>query len=139
MSSFLSNRSMLAVVDGATSSFSVNSGVPRGSVLSPTLFLLFINDLLTCTSNSIHSYVNDLTLHSSTHINSAPSFTSRIASRLNLSDSILTDLDRISGLGRLKLVKSNSLKTQLLQISLSLRHLTFLSLSTVLSSLLFIV
>src|SRR5678815_5525786 len=119
MSSFLSNRSMLAVVDGATSSFSVNSGVPQGSVLSPNLFLLFINDLLTCTSNSIHLYADDLTLHSSTHINSAPSFTSRIASRLNLSDSIFADLDKISDWGRLNLVKFNSLKTQLLKIFLS--------------------
>src|SRR5678815_3742179 len=81
--------------------------------------LLFINDLLTCTSNSIHPYADDSTFHSSTHFNSARSFTSRIASRLNLSDSILADLDRISGWGRLNLVKFNSLKTQLLQISLS--------------------
>src|SRR5678815_3322678 len=63
MSSFLSSRSISAVVDGATSSsFTVNSCVLKGSVLSPTLFLLFINDLLTCTSYSIHSYVADSTL-----------------------------------------------------------------------------
>src|SRR5678815_2241125 len=40
MSSFLSNRSISAVVDAPSSSFSVNSGVLQGSVLSPTLFLL---------------------------------------------------------------------------------------------------
>src|SRR5678816_4400131 len=58
-------------------------------------------------------------IHCSTHFNFSPSFTSRIASRLNISDSILADLDRISDWGRLNLVKFNSLKTQLLQISLS--------------------
>src|ERR1700755_853266 len=40
LSSFLSDRSISALVDGATSSsFSVNCGVPQGSVLSLTLFL----------------------------------------------------------------------------------------------------
>ena len=47
ISSFLSNRFISVVVDGATSAaFPVSSCVPQGSVLSPTLFLLFINDLL---------------------------------------------------------------------------------------------
>src|SRR6201990_429583 len=79
LSSFLSDRSISALVDGATSSsFSVNYGVPQGSVLSPTLFLLFINDLLNCTSNSVHPYDDDnSTLHSSTHFKSAPYFASR--------------------------------------------------------------
>src|SRR6201990_1347100 len=39
LSDFLSGRSIAAVVDGHRSSFkSINSGVPQGSVLSPTLF-----------------------------------------------------------------------------------------------------
>src|SRR5678816_391269 len=119
MSSFLSNRSISAVVDGATSSFSVNSGIPHGSVLSPTLFLLFINDPLSCTSNSVHSYADDSTLHSSTRFKSAPSFASRVASRLQLSDSFLAVLGGISRWGHRILVKFNSLKTLLLYISLS--------------------
>ena len=56
----------------------------------------------------IHSYADDSTLHSSTHFKSAPSFASRVASRLHLSDSILADLDRISQWGRPNLVKFNS-------------------------------
>src|SRR5678816_710503 len=108
-----------------SSSFPVNCGVPQGSVLSPILFLLFINELLSCTSNYVHSYADDSTLHSSTHFKSAPSFASRVASRLQLSDSILVDLDGICRWGHRNLVKFNSLKTQLLHISLSKTPPTF--------------
>lgn len=40
----------------------VNTGVTHGSVLSPTLFLLFVNDLWSTTSSSIPSFVNIATL-----------------------------------------------------------------------------
>ena len=77
ISSFLSNRFISVVVDGATSaSFPVSSGVPQGSVLSPTLFLLFINDLLHATTSDVNSFADDSTLHKSS-FQCQPSFNAR--------------------------------------------------------------
>ena len=74
ISSFLSNRFMSVVVDGANSaSFPVSSGVPQGSVLSPTLFRLFINDLLHATASDVHSFADDSNLHKSFSFQCQPS------------------------------------------------------------------
>lgn len=43
-----------------------NSDIPQGSVLSPSLFLLFISDVLSSTHFLFLCYVNDSTLHNST-------------------------------------------------------------------------
>ena len=60
---------MIAIkVDGFLSSpHSINSGVPQGFVISPILFILFINDLLSSTSSSIFSFADDTCLSSSFH------------------------------------------------------------------------
>ena len=66
ISSFLSDRSIAIRVHCYLSNpHSINSGVPRGSVIFPVLFILFINDLLSSTSSSIFSFADDTYLSSS--------------------------------------------------------------------------
>ena len=60
IASFLADRSIAISADGFLSKpHSINSGVPQGSVISPVLFILFINDLLSLTASSIFSFADD--------------------------------------------------------------------------------
>ena len=63
ISSFLSNRQLRVVLDGKSSQeYPVNVGVPQGSILGPTLFLLYINDLPDDVICDIAIYADDTTL-----------------------------------------------------------------------------
>ena len=62
ISSFLSNRRLQVVLDGK--SYPVNARVPQGSILGPTLFLLYINDLPDDVICDIAIYADDTTLNS---------------------------------------------------------------------------
>ena len=66
ISSFLSNRRLRVVLDGKSlQEYPVNAGVPQGSILGPTLFLLYINDLPDNVICNIVIYADDTTLYSS--------------------------------------------------------------------------
>ena len=59
-SSFLSSRRQCVQVNGSCSSWeTVISGIPQGTVLGPTLFLLFINDLPECLVNECALFADD--------------------------------------------------------------------------------
>ena len=65
ISSFLSNRRLRVVLDGKSSQeYPLNAGVPQGSILGPTLFLLYINELPDDVICNIAIDADDTTLYS---------------------------------------------------------------------------
>ena len=68
ISSFLTNRQLPVVLDGKSSQeYLLNVGIPQGSILGPTLFLLYINDLRNDVISNIAIYADDTTLYSKCH------------------------------------------------------------------------
>ncbi len=99
LSSFLSGRSIAAVVDDHSSTSKPNnSGVPQGSILSPTLFLLFINDL-SLTKSPIHSCADDTALHYFTSFDRHPNLQELQMSRNDVVERLTSDLSIISDWG----------------------------------------
>ena len=65
ISSFPSNGRLWVFLDGISpQEYPINAGVPRGSILSPTLFLLYINDLPDDVFCNIAIYADETTLYS---------------------------------------------------------------------------
>ena len=69
ISSFLNNRRLQVVLNGKSSQeHPVNTGVPQGSILGPTLFLLYINDFPDDVICNIAIYADDTTLYFKCHL-----------------------------------------------------------------------
>ena len=114
ISSFLSNRRLQVVLDGKSSQeYPVNAGVPQGSILGPTLFLLYINDLSDDVICNIAIYADDTTLYSK--CNQA----SDLWQQLELASELESDLRDTVDWGRKRLVDFNAGKTQLVSFDRS--------------------
>ena len=65
ISSFLSDRHLQVVLNEKSSQeYPINAGVPQGSILGPTLLLLYINDLPDDVVCDITLYADDTFLYS---------------------------------------------------------------------------
>ena len=113
ISSFLSNRRLRVVLDGKSSQeYPVNASVPQGSILGPTLFLLYINDLPDVICN-IAIYTDDTTLYSKC------SQASDLWQQLELASELESDLRDTADCGRKWFVDFNAGKTQLVSFDRS--------------------
>ena len=108
ISSFLSNRQLQVVLDGKSSQeYPVNAGVPQGSILGPTLFLLYINDLPDDVICNIVINADDTTLYSKCDQ------ASDLWQQLELASELESDLGDTVDWGRKWLVDFKAGKTQL--------------------------
>ena len=114
ISSFLSNRQLQVVLDGKSSQeYPVNAGVPQGSILGPTLFLLYINDLPDDVICNIAIYADDSTLFFKCDQ------ASDLWQQLELASELESDLQDTVDWGRKWLVDFNAGKTQLVSFDWS--------------------
>ena len=69
LTDFLKDRKQRVVLNGQNSSWAnVEAGVPQGSVLSPLLFLIYINDLPDNLSTNLKLFADDTSQFSVIHI-----------------------------------------------------------------------
>ena len=108
ISSLLSNRWLGVVLDGKSSQeYPVHAGVPQGSILGPTLFLQYINDVPDDAICNIAIYADDTTLCSKWDQ------ASDLRQQLELASELESDLQDTVDWGKKWLVGLNDGKTQL--------------------------
>ena len=108
ISSFPNNRRLRVVLDGKSLQENpVNNGVPQGSILGPTLFLLYINDFPDDRICNIAIYADDTTLYSKCDQ------ASDLWQQLELASELEFDLRDTVDWGRKWLVDFSAGKTQL--------------------------
>ena len=109
ISSFLSNRQPQVILDGKSSQeYPVNAGVPEGSILGPTLFLLYINELPDDVICNIAIYADDICLYSKSDK------ASDLWQQLSLASELESDLQDTVDWDSKWLVDFNAGKTQLI-------------------------
>ena len=114
ISSFLSNRWLQVVLDWKSSQeYPVNARVPQGSILGPTLFLLYSNDLPDIVISDIAIYADDTTLYSKCDQ------ASDLWQQLELASELESDLQDTVDWGKKWLVDFNAGKTQLVSFDWS--------------------
>ena len=113
-SSFLSSERLRVVLDGKSSQeYPVNAGVPQGSILGPTLFLLYINGLPDDVICDIAIYADETTLYSK--FDQA----SDLWKQLELASDRESDLRDTLDWGKMWLVDFSAGKTQLVSFDWS--------------------
>ena len=111
LTQFLFNRSQHVMVDGCRSKLGeVVSGVPQGSALGPSSFLLYTSELFSILENKLISYANDSTLMA---VVSSPGVRVKVAESLN------RGLGRVSEWCDLLGMKLNASKTKTMIVSRS--------------------
>ena len=114
ISSFLSNRRLRVVLDGKSSQeYSVNAGVPQGSILCPALFLPYIIDLAKDVICNVPIYADDTNLYSKCD----QAFD--LSQQLELASELKSDLRDTVDWGRKWLVDFHAGKTQLVSFDRS--------------------
>ncbi len=110
MRAFLQNRSIRVILDGQQSASAyINAGVPQGSILGPTLFLIFINDLLDSIKNQVHMFADDTTI--------SAIIPNQQDKKAQVNRNFQSDLHTMEEWAETWLVTFNAKKTQLLTIS----------------------